>query len=415
MSSRKMQALRSSLASTCGRRRSRLAASSSWTRLAVEVHSTWWPSSTSSWPMAARAWLFPTPGLPAASRLTASATKAPLRRRSSCWQMSGGKRSSCRVAKVLSGGRPESRCRRATRCSSRCRHSARTSSYKKASCVRLPLAALSARSSYRLAMAGSFRARSMLRSSVWRSAMRHLLTEQAVVGAQVQHRRAELRDVLHGRRTDQVAHGVERRRGVLVQQPPERRLDLAFGGAGRQVQQPHIVPIGTLGHLRSERVVGPAEGQAGEQIVAVAVVGERTRLADQRPDDVAVVNAMLTMAEQPRHAQQVRRGAVDLQRLGAHPHQERGADQPRRDRVGVAQHLDGAEAADRHAQFAAQPEWRRRQWPQGLAFLEPAALAGEVALLDQVLQEAGVGGAVVELTAAAHPQRLIDGSFELEM
>ena len=87
------------------------------------------------------------------------------------------------------------------------------------------------------------------------------------------------------------------------------------------MQQPHIVPIGTLGHLRSERVVGPAEGQAGEQIVAVAVVGERTRLADQRPDDVAVVNAMLTMAEQPRHAQQVRRGAVDLQRLGAHPHQ----------------------------------------------------------------------------------------------
>jgi hypothetical protein len=33
-------------------------------------------------------------------------------------------------------------------------------------------------------MAGNFRARSMLRSSVWRSAMRHLLTEQAVVGAQ---------------------------------------------------------------------------------------------------------------------------------------------------------------------------------------------------------------------------------------
>src|SRR6476659_1162834 len=56
--------------------------------------------------MAASAWLLPTPGLPAATKLTASSRKAPLRKRSSCSRMSGGNCSSCRVRKVLSGGKP---------------------------------------------------------------------------------------------------------------------------------------------------------------------------------------------------------------------------------------------------------------------------------------------------------------------
>ena len=75
--------------------------------------------------------------------------------------MNGGNCSSCKVRKVLSGGRPDRRRKRATRCSSRCRHSARTNSYRNVSWVRLALAAFSARSSYNAAMAGILRLRSI--------------------------------------------------------------------------------------------------------------------------------------------------------------------------------------------------------------------------------------------------------------
>jgi hypothetical protein len=123
--------------------------------------------------------------------------------------MRGGKRSSCRVRKVLSGGKPESRCKRATRCSSRWRHSARTSSYGNASWVRLALAALSARSAYTAAIAGNFSARSISRSSAWRSGMAGCPTQQAIVGTQVQDRGAQLRDALGSGRADQIAYGIE--------------------------------------------------------------------------------------------------------------------------------------------------------------------------------------------------------------
>src|SRR5215210_7954080 len=192
--------------------------------------------------MAARAWLLPTPGLPAATTLMASSRKTPLRSRSSCSRIRGGKRSSCRLRKVLSGGRFDTRCRRATRCSSRCRHSARTSSYRKASWVRLALAALSARSWYSAATAGNRSARSISRISAWRSAMRRrLLTEQSIVGIEVEHGRAKLRHPLVGRRADQVTYSIEGRCHVLIEQERQGGLDLALGRAGGQMQHAHVV------------------------------------------------------------------------------------------------------------------------------------------------------------------------------
>ena len=125
--------------------------------------------------------------------------------------------------------------------------------------------------------------------------------------------------------------------------------------------------------------------------------------------------AMLTGPEQPRHAQQMRGGAVDLQRLGAHPHQQRRADQPRGYRVRVLEHADGAEATDGHAHFAARQQRRHRQRPQCLTLLSPADLARQIALADQLLQEPIVGAAVGKIAAAAHAQRLIDGVFEAEV
>src|ERR1700730_8527340 len=130
--------------------------------------------------------------------------------------MRGGNCWSCSVRKVLSGGKPESRSRRATRCSSRWRLSARSNSYRNSSCVRLALAALSARSSYTAAIAGNLRPRSISRISAWRVGKGWLLGEETVVRAQVQPRFAQLRDALSRRWPRQVAHHVEGRYDVLL-------------------------------------------------------------------------------------------------------------------------------------------------------------------------------------------------------
>src|SRR5437660_128223 len=111
-------------------------------------------------------------------------------------------------------------------------HSARTSSYRKASWVRLALAALSATSSNSAAMAGKRSVHSIARSSSWRSSMRRLAAEQPVVHAQVKHGCAELGHVLAGGRPDQVAHGVEGGRHALIEQQANGGLDLRLGRAG---------------------------------------------------------------------------------------------------------------------------------------------------------------------------------------
>jgi hypothetical protein len=81
------------------------------------------------------------------------------------------------------------------------------------------------------------------------------------------------------------------------------------------MQQAHVITITALGRPRLERVVRAAEHQAREEIVAITLVGEGTWFADQRPDHVAVMDALLTAAEQPWDRQQMRRGTVQLERV----------------------------------------------------------------------------------------------------
>ncbi len=94
------------------------------------------------------------------------------------------------------------------------------------------------------------------------------------------------------------------------------------------MQNPYVIAIGPLRSAVAQRVIRAAEDQAGEQVIVVAVLGEGARLADQRPDDVTVVDAMLAVAKQPRHAQQVGGATIDLQHLRADTHQQLGSDQP---------------------------------------------------------------------------------------
>src|SRR5207245_6676672 len=91
-----------------------------------------------------------------------------------------------------------------------------------------------------------------------------------------------------------------------------------------KVQDPHVVAIGALWLTDAQGVIGTAERNAREQIVVVAVLGKGARLADQGPDHMAVVDSVLAVTKQPRHAQQVARTPIDLQHLGTNAYQQLG-------------------------------------------------------------------------------------------
>ncbi len=160
----------------------------------------------------------------------------------------GGKRSSCSVRKVFSGGRPDWRSRRAMRRCRAGRTSARTSSYRNASWVSCLFGGIAA----------PVRERARHRGQVERAQQRQQLLartqacwpsrgEQPVVDAQVEHRgaapapRAGLADAASSRTAS------KRRRAAAVQQQARAPARPRFGGAGRQVQQPHVLAVGLVG------------------------------------------------------------------------------------------------------------------------------------------------------------------------
>src|SRR6266568_3308881 len=247
------------------------------------------------------------------------------------------------------------------RCSRRT-HSQRTTSARYVSYVKWALAAFSARSPKLSAIPE----RCSLRSMAWSSSCTSGMScgQQTVVDGHVDLDRSEHWQTRRHWRADEIPHGVKARWRSLVQQESESELYFRLGGARCQVQDPHVVAIGALWLADAQCIVDASERKTREQVVVVAVLGKGAGLADQGPDHMAIIDTMLAVAEQPRHAQQVTRTPIHLQHLGPYPYQQPGSDQSGRNRIGVAQHLDRAEAADPHAQFAAQrqpTDWQRAQ------------------------------------------------------
>jgi hypothetical protein len=152
---------------------------------------------------------------------------------------------------------------------------------------------------------------------------------------------------------------------------------------------------------------------AGEQVLPVAVVGERPRLTHQPVNHVAVLHAVLPRPDQPRHLLHAPLGVPHLHPLRVQPRLHPLADQPAGHRVDVAGHPDRATAAYLHAQPAArlQPPWRQR--PQQRHFLRQARAPPGVELAEELLHERPVRGAAGEIAAAPQHQRLVEGTLEL--
>jgi hypothetical protein len=85
-----------------------------------------------------------------------------------------------------------------------------------------------------------------------------------------------------------------------VHQHAQCLFDACFALVGRQVQNLQVFPVGPRRQHLVEQVVGHAEPTAGEQLRAVAVIRQRSRLADQGVDHVPVIDVPLAATAQPR-------------------------------------------------------------------------------------------------------------------
>jgi hypothetical protein len=159
-------------------------------------------------------------------------------------------------------------------------------------------------------------------------------------------------------------HPVGVQPSARVEQARQRHLHSCFTLACCQVQDAQVL-LGCPGRLLlQEQVVGQAEAAAGEQVGAVAVVGERPGLAHQPVDDVPVVDPVLVAPAQAGQFFHPLLGVEDLDPLGVQAGLDPLADQPAGQRVDVALHPGGAARFHPHPQPLEGLQPAGRQGPQ---------------------------------------------------
>lgn len=208
-------------------------------------------------------------------------------------------------------------------------------------------------------------------------------------------------------------HGRGRPGAAGPQQLLQHRLDPGLALPSRQVEDAEVLPGRTLRLLLDQPVVGQAEAARREQLVAVAVAGERPRLAHQPVDDVPVGDAVLAPATQPRQPLDQALGVPDLDVVGVQSRLDPFPDQPAGHRVRVAAHVDRAATVHPHTHALAGVEALPRQRPQQGQFLDQPRLPAAVALREQLPQERLVRRPAGEVPAATQHQGLIQRPLEL--
>jgi hypothetical protein len=178
------------------------------------------------------------------------------------------------------------------------------------------------------------------------------------------------------------------------------------------VKQPQVLLVRPLRHPLPQHVVGDAERRRREQVVAVPVRRERTRLADQPVDHVPVVDPVLAPAPQPRHPLHHLLPVPHLHVLGVQAHLDPLPDQPARHRVRVPLDVDRAPRIHPHLDAARRLEPTRRQRTQRLHLPGLLLLAVGVELGEQIAEVLLVGLTTREVPAAAEHQLLIERPFE---
>jgi hypothetical protein len=237
----------------------------------------------------------------------------------------------------------------------------------------------------------------------------------------VVHRQVHIhdRDVGHRRGSLTPAEGLGHRVGVgrpaLVEQEPQRLVHVALPLPSGQEEDRQVVLDHAAGPPVLQQVVGHPEPAGREHRVAVAVLLERSRLADQPVDDVAVLDAMPAPTSEPRQGVQFPGPVPDVEGLGPDVDIDPFADQSAGQRVGVAADVDRAARIDPRLEPSGHLQPSGRQGRQdGHLFMESLLSVG-VAPGHEPPEERLIVASIGEVTAASEHQGLVDGLLEAVM
>jgi hypothetical protein len=162
-----------------------------------------------------------------------------------------------------------------------------------------------------------------------------------------------------------------------------------------------VFGAGPLVAAVAELVVGQAESRRRKQIVAVGVLCERARLADQRVDDVPIVHRVAIATYQPRQRVNVLVRVPDLDAVGKEPCFDLLVDQPAVHRIDVAVNVNQAAGVDATGQLQTRRQPRFGQVLERRYLLGEAILSTGVPRRHDLLQELHVLVAAGELATAA--------------
>jgi len=167
--------------------------------------------------------------------------------------------------------------------------------------------------------------------------------EQSVVHCQihihdhdVSHRRGDLPSA------KDLSHSFGIGRLAFVEKEPQGVVHPAFSFLSRQMKNRQVVFDHAAGAMVREHVVGDPEPAGREHRITVAVLLERSGLADQPVDDVAVLDAMLASASESRQGVQLLGPVPDVECFGADVHIHLFTDQSAGQRIGVAADVNRA-------------------------------------------------------------------------
>jgi hypothetical protein len=147
----------------------------------------------------------------------------------------------------------------------------------------------------------------------------------------------------------------------------------------------------------------------------VAVVHERSRLADQPVDHVPVFDPVLASTTQTRQPLHTLPGVPHLDLLHADPRLHPLPDQAARHRIHVVLHMNRAATVHTHRPPLARFQTPARQRTQLRQLLGQTLLSARVELLEQPAQERLILRPAGEVPAATQQQRLLQRPLELPM
>jgi len=161
-----------------------------------------------------------------------------------------------------------------------------------------------------------------------------------------------------------------------------------------------------------QHVVGHPESAGRKHCVAVAVLLERSRLAYQPVDDVAVLDAMFLAAPESRQGVDLAGAVPDLQCFGHDVNIHQLADQTAGQRVDIAADVDRAPRIDACLDPSGHLQPARRQRRQHGRFLKKTLLSLGISLSHELAKKRLIIAPTGEIAASPQHQGLVDGQFE---